>query len=534
MRDIRRLMAGAVLGLVLGAGAQAADQALAGTVLHRGNGPEHETLDVHRSSGMPDAYIQMDLYEGLLTPGPDASPQPGVAESWTISEDDLVYTFVLREDAKWSDGTPVTAEDFVYAWRRLVDPATAADYARFLWPVVNAEAITKGEMPPETLGVRAVDPRTLEVTLRAPTPYFLAAQMHPSTYPISKAAHERHGPDHVRPGNLVSNGAYMLAEHVPQSYVKLVKNPHFHAAGEVAVDTMYFHVTEDIDAEFKRFRAGELDTTYEMPPQQIPWVEKNMPDAFRNAPYFGTYVYVFNLNNEPWKSSPDLRKALSMAIDRDLLIAKITQGGELPAYGWIPQGTNRYESQTLDYAALTQDERDALARELVARAGYGPDNPLRVEYLSNTSERHRNIAIAIATMWKQKLGVEVDLRTEEWKVFLDTRDRNAYRDLARFGWIGDYNDANSFLDLFRSDIGVQNPADFADPRYDALLRAAGVEDDLDRRAELMQEAERLLLEAHAIIPIYFFTRPHLVAPHVEGWVGNIMNYHLTRYVSVRR
>lgn len=534
MRDIRKLMAGALVGLVLGAGAQAADQARAETVLRRGNGPEHETLDIHKSSGMPDAYIQMDLYEGLLTPGPDARPQPGVAESWTVSEDDLVYTFVLREDAKWSDGTPVTAEDFVYAWRRLVDPATAADYARFLWPVANAEAITKGEMPPEALGVRAVDARTLEVTLRAPTPYFLAAQMHPSTYPISKAAHERHGADHVRPGNLVSNGAYMLVEYVPQSHLKLVKNPHFHAAGEVAVDTVYFYATEDIDAEFKRFRAGELDTTYEMPPQQIAWVEKTMPEAFRNAPYFGTYVYVFNLNNEPWKSNPDLRKALSLAVDRDLLIEKITQGGELPAYGWIPQGTNHYESQTLDYAELTQDERDALARELVAEAGYGPDNPLRVEYLSNTSERHRNIAIAIATMWKQKLGVEVDLRTEEWKVFLDTRDKKAYRDLARFGWIGDYNDANSFLDLFRSDIGVQNPADFEDGRYDALLKAAGVEDDLDKRARMMQEAERLLLEAHAIVPIYFFTRPHLAAPHVEGWVGNIMNYHLTRYVSIRR
>lgn len=532
MRDIRKLMAGAVLALVLGTGALAADQARAETVLHRGNGPDPETLDIHKSTGMPDAYIQMDLYEGLLTPGPDATPQPGVAESWTVSEDDLVYTFVLRDDAKWSDGTPVTAEDFVHSWRRLVDPATAADYARFLWPVANAEAITKGEKPPETLGVRAVDARTLEVTLRAPTPYFLAAQMHPSTYPISRAAHEKFGADHVKPGNLVSNGAYMLAEHVPQSHVKLVKNPHYHGAADVAVDTVFFHATEDIDAEFKRFRAGELDTTYEMPPQQIAWAEENMPDAFRNAPYFGTYVYAFNLNNEPWKSSPKLRKALSLAIDRDLLIEKITQGGELPAYGWIPQGTNHYESQSLDYAGMTQDERDALARELMAEAGYGPDNPLQVEYLSNAGERHRKIAIAIATMWKQKLGVDVDLRTEEWKVFLDTRDRNAYKDLARFGWIGDYNDANSFLDLFRSDIGVQNPADFEDAEYDALLKRAGVEDDLDKRAMLMQEAERRLLEAHAIIPIYHFTRPHMAAPHVKGWVGNIMNYHLTRYVSI--
>ncbi|HSK38805.1 MAG TPA: peptide ABC transporter substrate-binding protein [Arenibaculum sp.] len=534
MRDLRKLVVGAALGLVLGVGTPGASQAQAETVLHRGNGAEPETLDVHKSTGVPESYIQMDLFEGLLTSGPDAKPVPGAAEGWTISEDGLVYTFRIRDDAKWSDGTDVTAEDFVHAWRRLVDPATASDYAFFLWPVVNGEAITKGEKAPDELGAEAVDAKTLKVTLRAPTPYFLSAQLHHATYPISKANHETFGEDYLKPGNLVSNGAYMLDEHVPQSYVKAVKNPHFHDAGNVAVDTVFFYATEDIDAEFKRFRAGELDTTYEMPPQQITWAKRNMPEEFRNFAYFGTYFYNFNLNNEPWKSNPGLRKALSLAVDRDILVEKVAQGGELPAYGWVPPGVNGYESQSLDYAGMTQQERDELAKELLADAGYGPDNPLKIEFLYNTSERHKKIAIAVASMWKQKLGIDTTMMNEEWKVFLETRNKKQYKDLARHGWIGDYNDPNSFLELLRSDIGEQNPSAYSNPEFDELMIRAGQEKDAEARMELMQRAEAVMLEDHAILPLYFYTRPHMAGTHVKGWVDNIMNFHPTRYVSIEK
>lgn len=530
MSHIRSALARAGLAAALLAGTSLA--ATAQDVLNRGNGTDPETLDVHRSTGVPESWIQLDLFEGLTTVDAKGEVIPGVAESWDISDDGLTWTFHLRPDALWSDGSPLTAEDFVFSWRRLVDPATASDYAYFLWPVANGEAISKGETPVDQLGARAVDDHTFEVTLRTPTPYLPSALAHHSTYAVSKANVEQFGDEYIRPGNLVSNGAYTLAEYVPQGYIRLEKNPRFHDADNVAIETVMYYPTEDQDAELQRYRAGELDIAYETPAQQTQWIKDNLGDQYHETPYFGTYFYTFNLLHEPWASQPALREALSLALDRDILTSQVSQGGEIPAYSFVPPGTAGYAAQDPEYAGWTQAQRDERAKELFAEAGYGPDNPLQVAFVTNTNDNHRKMAVAAGAMWKQKLGVELSIENLEWGVFLDERDEKTFQDIARHGWIGDYNDANNFLELLRSDIGPQNPAAYENPEFDRLMKEAAAEADTAHRAELMQEAERIMLADFPIIPIYFYASNHLVSPRVVGWEDNVNDFHPSRFMSI--
>ncbi|MFC7333675.1 peptide ABC transporter substrate-binding protein [Rhodocista pekingensis] len=507
--------------------------AAAEMVLHRGNGTEPETLDPQRLRGEAAGWIAMDLFEGLLTVDAKGHPIPGLAESWTVSDDGLVYTFILRQDARWSDGSPVTAEDFAFSWRRLLDPDTLSDYAYFLWPVKNGRAINLGQMPPSALGVEAVDDRTFRVTLEEPATWFVSSLQHTSTSAISKASYERHGEDFIKPGILVSSGAYRLAEAVPQGHVKLVRNPHFHAADTVAVDTVYFYPTENRETELRRFRAGELDLTYDVPDSQLDWLKANMADELHIAPYLGNYFYAFNLTRQPWASNRDLRKALVLAVDRTALATLLTKGGEEPAFTFVPPRTAGYTAPQPDYAGWTQAERDAEAQRLVAAAGYGKGGkPLEVEILFNTSENHRKIAIAIAAMWQRKLGATVVLTNQEWKVFIDSRNNRTFRDVARHGWVADFDDAVTFLKLFRSDIGRQNPSGYANPAFDRLMDAAGRERDPETRQDLMRQAEALLLDDLPIVPIFYHATQNMVSRRVRGWEDNLRNLHLTRYLRV--
>ncbi|MFV3075260.1 peptide ABC transporter substrate-binding protein [Niveispirillum fermenti] len=531
-KSVRGLTAAAAL-VVAGLGVAAAP-AQAQKVLHRGNGAEPETLDPAKSSGVPESWIQYDLFDGLLVPDGKGNFIPGAAERWDVSADARVYTFHLRRDAKWSDGTPVTAHDWVFSWRRVVDPKTAADYAYFLWPVKGAQDVTFGRKPPEALAVRAVDDHTFEVTLETPTPYFLSMLHHHATYAISRANVEKFGNDFIKAGNLVTNGAYMLDQAVPQSHIRLVKNPHHYAAATTPIDTVIFYPTENQEAELKRYRAGELHVTYELPVTQMQWLRQNLPSELRMAPYFGTYFYAPNLTREPWKSDKDLRLALNLAIDRDIIVERINQRGEIPAYSFVPPNTTNYTQQIPDYANWTQAQRDAKAKELIAAAGYGPGGkPLAIEILYNTQENHRKVAIAVASMWQQKLGVRVTLNNQEWKVFLSTRDEKQFKDVTRHGWIGDYNDANNFLELVRGDIGKQNPSAFADPQYDLLMSEANTTTDVARRADLLQQAERLMLEEVAVFPIHFYSSRHMVSPKVVGWTDNLMDLHPSRFLDLK-
>ncbi len=504
--------------------------AAAQTSIQRGNGAEPETLDIHKSSGVPEANIQRDLFEGLIAEAADGSPIPGVAESWSVSDDGLIYRFQLRDDARWSNGEPVTAGDFVFAFERALNPKTASDYAFILWPIKNAERYSKGEIDdPAQLGIEALDDSTLKITLASPTPYFLSLLTHHMAYPVSRKAITTYGRQWTRPGKLVSNGAYQLAEWQPQSHILLKKNPHFHDAKHVTVDTIRYLPTEDKNAELRRFRAGELDITEDVPSSQIPWIRKNLADSFHSTPYIGTYYLAFNFTTEPFASQPMLRRALALAIDRELLTSKVTKGGEIPALGWVPPGVDHYEPQAMNAAGLEQKAREAQARMLYQKAGYDRGQPLTVELLYNTSDNHKKIAIAVAAMWKKVLGVKTRLRNEEWKVYLDSRKKRDFQ-IIRAGWIGDYNDAYTFLSLFKSDVGQMNPSGYANAEYDALMKKAESTINPDRRAELMQQAEAKLLEDLPFIPLYYYTTQHLVSPSIEGWQDNVMDVHPSRFL----
>ncbi len=501
------------------------------TVIQRGNGAEPETLDIHKSSGVPEANIQRDLFEGLIAEAADGSLIPGVAWEWRLSDDGLVYTFALRKNARWSNGNPVTAQDFVYAFERALNPETASDYAFILWPIKNAERYSKGKLVKSgELGVKAIDPLTLQITLESPTPYFPGLLTHHMAYPAPQETIETYGRQWTRPGKLISNGAYQLKAWQPQSHIRLEKNPYYHAADTVQTDTVVYQPTEDKNAELKRFRAGELDITEDVPSSQIPWIRKNLAASFHSTPYIGTYYFAFNLLDKPFKDNLKLRKALTLAIDRKLLTGKVTKGGEIPAFGWVPPGIRDYQPQTLEAAKLAQKAREALARKLYAESGYGKGTPLQLELLYNTSDNHKKIAIAVAAMWKKALGVKTRLRNEEWKVYLDSRKKRDFQ-IIRAGWIGDYNDAYTFLSLFKSDVGEMNPAGYDNPQFDELIHQAETTIDQTQRAKLMQQAESLLLQDLPIMPIYFYTTQHLINPAIKGWQDNVMDVHPSRFLE---
>lgn len=504
---------------------------LQANVLHRGNGTEPETLDIHKSSGVPEANIQRDLFEGLVAEAADGSTIPGVAEQWKLSEDKVTWTFTLRQDAKWSDGSPVTANDFVYAWRRAVNPQTASDYAFILWAIKNAEAISKGEIKDVTqLGVKAINEHVLEVTLQQPTPYFIDLLTHHMAYPLHAESIEKYGSKWTRAGNMVSNGAYSLTEWMPQSHLKLSKNAEYHDAENTQLETVIYYPTEDQSTELKRFRAGELDITADIPTDQVSWVEENLQEAFHNSPYIGTYYYALNLDKPPFKDKPELRKALALALDRDILTQKITKAGEIPAWSWVPEGVNGYQQQLLAEKSLEKKARETFAQKLYTEAGFSKENPLEIELLYNTSDNHKKIAVAVSAMWKKVLGVKTTLRNEEWKVYLDSRNRRDFQ-VIRAGWIGDYNDAYTFLSLFKSDVGTMNPSLYVNAKYDDLIKQAEKEVDSNKRMNLMQQAEQQLMLDMPIIPVYHYTTQHLVNPAIKGWKDNVMDVHPSRFLS---
>ena len=499
-------------------------------VLHIGNGAEIQTLDPQRGQGDPSAIVLRDLFEGLVDEAPNGDLIPGAAESWTVSDDGKTYVFDLRRDARWSNGDPVTAADFVFGMQRGANPATLSAYSFILAPIANAVAITAGKKPPSELGVRAVDDYTLEIRLDHPAPYFLGLLTHATTYPLHRASVKKYGEQFTRPGNLVTNGAYKLDDWVVQSHIKVVRNPYFWDNEHTTVDEIWFYPTEDLNSELQRYRAGELDYTYVIPASQVGWIRKNLPNELKVAPYLSTYYYGFNTTRPPFKDNPKLRRALSLAIDRDVIAKEVLGVGEIPAYGWVPPVAH-YEGQQMPEAGWTQAEREAEARRLYAEAGYSADKPLRTEILYNTQADHRRIAVAVAAMWKQVLGVEATLQNQEWKVFLDTRNKRVDTQVYRNGWVGDYNDAFTFAELFVSDAGL-NDTGYDNPEYDRLVHAAAEELDLDKREALLEQAERVLLVDMPLLPIYFYVSKHMVKPWVRGFEPNIMDHHEHRFFSV--
>ncbi len=497
------------------------------SVLRMGNGPDSESLDPHRAVGAGDSRILTALFEGLLTPDAAGRMVPGAAERWSVSEDGLTYSFTLRADGRWSDGTPVTAGDFVWSWRRAVDPATRPLFADFLYPVLNAQEIAAGKLPPEQLGVAALDDRTFQVRLKAPKPNFTDYLYHRATYPVHRPSLEKHGDGFTRAGNLVSNGAYMLIEQVPQSHVTVARNPHFHSAARVAYDSVRFYATEDSQAELRRFRAGELDVTETVPPSQIDWARENLPAELRLAPRAGINFIAPNLRREPWKSNRALRLALSLAIDREGIARRILRDGE-PAFTFVPPGLPDYEPALPAQAAWTQDARDALARRLFQEAGYGPDRPLTVNLLYPTKEANKQMAVAIAARWQSVLGVKTVLENQESKVVLGRMRDGSYPDLMLREWFWIFPE--KYLEIMRSR-EQRNGNGYQNPAFDTAMEAADRAVSRTDFARALREAEGLLLADAALMPVTFATSRHLVSPRVAGWVDNLRDSHPVRHLA---
>lgn len=522
---IRPLFAGAML-------MSAAGFAAAETTYIRGNDGDPETLDQHKTSLVAEAHLMRDLYEGLVVYDNKAKIIPGVAETWSVSDDGTVYTFNLRGDAKWSNGDPVVAEDFVFSLQRIMTPETGAKYANILYPIKNAEAINKGEMKPEELGAKAVDDKTLEITLAQPTPYFLELLTHQSGLPVNPGAVKAHGSDFVKPENIVTNGAYKLVSFTPGDKIVMEKNENFHDAANVKIDRVEFIPFEDRATCVRRFEAGEVMSCSDLPTEQIKSMKERLGDQVHITPYLGTYYYALNQEKESLKD-PRVRQALSMVIDRQFLGDEIWAGAMLPAYSLVPPGIGNYEGggAQAEWADMSLIDREDKAIELMKEAGYGPDKPLKLELSYNNSENHKNTATAIADMWKA-IGVEVQFNVRDLSAhYSNLRDTSDY-EVARAGWIGDYSDPQNFLFLVESDNTGFNYAKYKNPDYDALMDKAAAETDLVKRADILREAEALFMKDVPFVPLLFYSSLSLVSPKLVGWEDNIQNVHGTRFMSI--
>jgi oligopeptide transport system substrate-binding protein len=496
-------------------------------IVRRGNGEEPETLDPHLALGVPASHILRDLFEGLTAESADGDIVPGAALRWNISRDARTYTFYLRRDLVWSNGDPLTAGDFVYSLQRALNPETASSAARTLLPIQNAREVLTGELPVEELGITLLDDFTMQITLTGPTPYFLGLLASPVAYPVNRNNVEEFGDQFSKAGKLVSNGAFVLENWNPRTSIELKRNPLFREADQTIIERVIYVPTEDRSTEVKQFRSGELDWTNEVPNNQFKWLQRHYPDELVVSPWMGSYFFGFNLTQEPFIDNPSLRMALILSIDREIITDKVTQFGEKPSFALVPPGIDGYVPFSPEYADWTQEERNHEARTLYEQAGYSEENPLRIEIRYNTSDNDKKIALAIASMWKQVLGVNATLVNEEFRVFLQNREQKVITQVFRAGWISDYNDPYSFLELFRTGHG-RNDYGYSNATFDALLDEVGTERVRARRERLMFEAERVLMSDHVIIPVFTYVTKRLVNPRLKGWQNNVMDHHPSR------
>lgn len=532
MNPIRILFVGILLMLTACSGGERrVDQGNRDGVLHFGNGTEPQTLDPHTMTGVPEHHIEQALFEKLVAKDPKTlTPAPGVAERWEISADGRVYRFYLRNNARWSNGDAVTAEDFRWSWWRALQPALGNEYGYMLYPIKNAEAYATGKLQDfSQVGIRVINPHELEVELNEPTPYFLQLIDHNSYAPVHRATLEKFGAptdrfSHwIRPGNMVSNGPFKLADWKLYKHVRVEKNPYYWDAANVKLNAIVFYPTENIITEERMFRSQQLHRTEDFPTNKVYDYKTQHPDELRLDPYLGSYYYMVNVT-KPGLNDVRVRRALAMSIDRESLIKNVLNGVNFPAYALTPPGTGGYEPPQ-----LFKFDPEA-ARKLLAEAGY-PDGKgfPKVEILYNTQESHRKIAVALQQMWKIHLNIDVTMVNQEWKVYLDSRDALNY-DLCRAGWIGDYVDPNTFIDMWVTG-GGNNDTGWSNAEYDDLVlrKIPAMKTDAERIAGFSR-AETILMEELPIIPIYFYSTRHLVQTSVKGMPGNLMDYYSFKHV----
>lgn len=497
-------------------------------ILRRGGAGDPETFDPHKFISAFEGTILTDLFMGLTVNSPDDKPLPGAATSWTFSEDGLTITFKMRAGMTWSDGTPLTAEDFVYSFRRILDPATASSSGGLLRPIQNAQKVNRGELPVEALGVEAPDPNTLIVRLDHPAPYLLEILSFIGL-PVPRHALEEFGSAWIRPENIVVNGPYTLEEWVASSHLRLVKNQTFYDADNLFFDEVFHVPSEDLRAGLIRFRSGDLDTLVSFPPDQLPIIEEEMPEALRIGPSLSVEVYIFNTQAPPF-DDVRVRRALSMAIDRETLTAKVLRTGEQPAYSYIPPTAVNYPKRAeADFKSMSYADRLEQAKALLAEAGFGPSNPLQVPLRYNTQEMQLRIASAIAAMWR-RIGVETELINTERRVLAADRYQGNFK-VARYLRASATYDPSFWMLNLQSELSNLNLTQYHSDRYNELFNKAWYSPDMAERAAYLYEAEVYAIADHPILPLYFGLTRRLVKPEIKGWVDNPRGIHPSRWLS---
>ncbi len=505
---------GSAMAATVPAGVQLAEK----QTLVRNNGAEVQSLDPHKIEGVPESNVSRDLFEGLLITGLDGRPIPGVAEKWE-NKDFKVWTFHLRKDAKWSNGAPVTAQDFVYSWQRLADPKTASTYESYLQygHLANIDDIIANKKPATDLGVKAIDDHTLEVTLTEPVPYFYKLLVHSSMSPVPKAAIDKFGDKWTQPANIVTNGAYKLKNWVVNEKMELVRNPNYWDNANTKIEQVtYLPISSEV-TDVNRYRSGEIDMTYnQLPIELFQKLKKEIPKEVHVDPYLCTYYYEINNQKAPF-TDVRVRTALKLGLDRDIIVNKVKAQGDLPAYGYTPPYTDGAKLTKPEWFSWTQEKRNEEAKKLLAEAGYTKDKPLTFNLLYNTSDLHKKLAIAAASIWTKNLGINVKLQNEEWKTFLSTRHSGNF-DVARAGWCGDYNEPTSFLNTMLSD-SSNNTSHYKSPAFDKIIAdTLKVSNEADR-TKLYDQAEQQLDKDSVIVPVYYYVSARLVKPWVGGYTG---------------
>lgn len=500
--------------------------------LVRNNGSEPASLDPHKVESNVEFNLISDMFDGLVAVNLAGEIEPRLAASWE-NKDNTVWTFHLRPGVTWSDGSAITAQDVVWSWQRLVSPQTASPYASYLgnMHVANAAEIAQGKKEPTTLGVKALNDTTLEITLTQPTAAFLAMLAHPSLVPLDNVLISRFGDKWTKPEHFVSSGAYKLSQWVVNERIVAVRNTHYWNDKHTVINQVTYLPISSEAADVNRYKAGEIDIVFSVPVNQFTQLKKTMGDELHVSPLLSTYYYQFNTTRAPF-NDPRVRRALNMALDKEIIAQKVMGQGQREAWVISQPEIGGVKLHAPEYASWPRDKRIAEAKKLLAEAGFGPEHPLSVNLLYNTFETHQRIAIAASSMWKKNLGVEVKLQNQEWKTMLDTMHTGNF-DMVRYAWIADYDDASSFLNIFRTG-DSENTTKYSNPAYDNAMRNAAKANTVEERGKYYQQAEELLGEDVPAIPVYHYVHTHLVKPWVGGFAPNSLGNYYTKDMYIKK
>ena len=530
MKPIKKLLAVTSLSLALALSACGGGGEIdEGQILVRGISANPDTVDPHKAAGRWENDVIGDMFIGLFTDAPDGTPTYGMATSHTVSEDGLIWTFELRE-AQWSDGTPVTAADFEFAFQRILDPNTIAQYASLLYPIQNAQAVNAGDLPKEEVGVRAIDADTLEITLEYPAPYLPGLLKHYTAFPVPKHVVEVHGDQWTRPENMVTNGPYDLVQWRTGDFLHVTQNPYFWEADDLCFTDVYYRPIADADAVRRLVDRGQLDINNDFPGQKKQELMEELPGWVRTGPYLTTTYYVFNNEVAPF-DDVRVRQALGMALDRSFIVDEVLKAGQVPAYAFVPPGIANYPGTArVPWESLTREERMVEARRLLEEVGFGPDNPLTFNYIYRSTGDNPQVAPVVQANWRDIADwVRPEIQQVDTRV-LYNRLRQGDFEVSDAGWIADYNDAQNFLYLLESRSGPMNYGNYNNPVFDGLVDQSNRELDMQVRGGILTEAEQIILDEMPIIPMWVNVTKNLVNPNLTGFETSVEDIHRTRYM----